>query len=94
MDLYILSIILQEIHYNGDVRNAEQHDIIVKPDSLEVIHTTHTHGPDLPRIEMLKGYSEIKRQAKDSEIGTRSILATVFRCFTHPPLLNFQNSTP
>ena len=24
-----------------------QHDIVVKPDSLEVIHTTHSHCPDL-----------------------------------------------
>ena len=51
------------------------HDIVVKPDNPEAILTSHTHVPDVARIEMLKGYSEIKRQAIDSEISTRSILS-------------------
>ena len=50
------------------------HDIVVKPHNPEAILTSHTHGPVLARIEMLKGYSQIKWQANDSEISTRGLI--------------------
>ena len=47
-----------------NARLHTDHDIVVKPDNPEAMLTSHTHGPDLARIEMLKGYSEIKRPGK------------------------------
>ena len=52
------------------------HDTVVKPVDPDDINTTHTHEPDQSRIEMLKAYSKIKEQAKESEMSTRSILST------------------
>ena len=42
----------------------------------EEIQNSHTHGPDTPRIEMLKGYNQMKERADGySEESTRLIFA-------------------
>ena len=48
---------------------------IVKPENSSEIHTQHSHGSDLPRVEMLKSYNSLKIVAQDSESSTRNLLA-------------------
>ncbi|KAI6648231.1 Transposase [Oopsacas minuta] len=49
---------------------------VVKPTSVEDVHSFHTHGPNPPRIEMIKGITNMKARAKNSEESTRLILAS------------------
>ena len=48
---------------------------IVKPENSSEIHTQHSHGSDMPRVEMLKSYNSLKIVAQDSESSTRDLLA-------------------
>ena len=48
---------------------------IVKPENSSEIHTQHSHGSDMPRVEMLKSYNSLKKVAQDSESSTRNLLA-------------------
>ena len=59
------------------------HDIVVKPADPDDISSTHTHGPDQSRIEMVKTYDKIKQQATESEMSTRLILSTGIKSL-HP----------
>ena len=47
---------------------------IIKPENSSEILTQHSHGSDLPRVEMLKSYNNLKTVAQDSESSTRNLL--------------------
>ena len=50
-------------------------DVIIKPTLLNDIHSSHTHGSDPVRIDMLKGYNKVKERSIDSEESTRIIVS-------------------
>ena len=50
-------------------------DVIIKPTVLNDIYSSHTHGSDPVRIDMLKGYNKVKERSIDSEESTRVILS-------------------
>ena len=50
-------------------------DVIIKPTVLNNIYSSHTHGSDPVRIDMLKGYNKVKERSIDSEESTRVILS-------------------
>ena len=55
---------------------------IVKPNFIKDIQDSHTHGPDVPRVDMLKGYNRMKERASEnSEESTRSIFANGIATF-------------
>ena len=48
---------------------------IVKPVNSSEIHTQHSHGSDMPRVEMLICYNSLKIVAQDSVSSTKNLLA-------------------
>ena len=49
---------------------------VVKPTIVADIHSSHTHGPNTSRIEMIEGVTNMKARATNSEESTRLILAS------------------
>ena len=49
-------------------------DNVIKPENPSVIQSQHSHGPDIARVEMLKGYNDLKIAARNSEVSTRNLL--------------------
>ena len=48
---------------------------IIKPHNSSEIYCQHSHSPDMSRVEMLRGYNNLKEVAKNSETSTRNLLA-------------------
>ena len=49
--------------------------IVVKPCQIADINSSHSHGPDTTRFEIVQSISQMKDQATNSEDSTRSISA-------------------
>ena len=49
---------------------------VIKRTEMTDIHPSHTHVPDCPRVEMIKGLSTIKHRTTNFNDTTRSILTT------------------
>ena len=47
--------------------------VVIKPESKSDIHSSHTHGPNAVRGEMIKGITLMKERALNCETSTRSI---------------------
>ena len=56
-------------------RLQTMNDSIIKPANPSDIQSQHFHGPDIARIERLKGYSDLKIAARNSEVSTRNLLS-------------------
>lgn len=52
-----------------------KNNVVIKPLLINDLHYSHSHGSDPIRIEMLKGYNNIKERASKSEESTRLILS-------------------
>ena len=50
-------------------------DEIIKPTQINDIYSSHTHGSNPVRIEMLRGYNIVKERSINSEESTRVILS-------------------
>ena len=48
---------------------------VVKPTDPSTISSDHSHSSDVIRVDMLKGYTNLKRIAANSDSGTRTLLA-------------------
>ena len=46
-------------------------DEIIKPTQINDIYSSHAHGSNLVRIEMLRGYNIVKEHSMNSEESTR-----------------------
>ncbi|KAI6649667.1 hypothetical protein LOD99_6671 [Oopsacas minuta] len=57
-------------------RVSTEEGVVIKPESRSVIYSSNTHGPNPVRGEMIKGISQMKERALNSETNTRSILAS------------------
>ena len=49
---------------------------VIKPTFIDEIHSSHNHGSDPARIDMLKGYNDLKQHSLNSEESTRVILSS------------------
>ena len=49
---------------------------VIKPTFIGEIHSSHNHGSDPVRIDMLKGYNALKQHSLNSEESTRVILSS------------------
>ncbi|KAI6646922.1 hypothetical protein LOD99_9114 [Oopsacas minuta] len=49
---------------------------VVKPTDPSIIPSEHSHSSDITRVEMLRGYTNLKGIARNSESSTRNLLAT------------------
>ena len=66
--------------------------------SLEEIHSSHTHGSDPARIEMMRGYNYVKERSFNSEESTKFILSNGIEqksslSIAHLPKLTFVKRT-
>ena len=50
--------------------------VVIKPESRSDIHSSHTHGPNPIRAGIVKGLTQMKERALNSESSTKSILAS------------------
>ena len=57
-------------------RISTKEGVVIKPESRSDIHSSHTHGPNPVRSEMIKGIALMKERALNYETSTRSILAS------------------
>ena len=48
---------------------------VVKPTDPSKIQSEHSHGSDISRVDMLKGYTNLKGIARNSDSSTRTLLA-------------------
>lgn len=55
---------------------------VVKPTSVPDIHSSHTHGSNTSRVEMIKGITKMKTRAENSEESTRFIFASGIETMT------------
>ena len=51
-------------------------EVVIKPESRSDIHSSHTHRPNPMRAEIIKGLTQMKERALNSESSTRSILSS------------------
>ena len=63
-------------------RLQTMNDNIIKPTNPSDIQSQHSHGPDIARVEMLKGYNDLKIAARNSEVSTRNLLSISVVNFT------------
>ena len=56
-------------------RLQTMNDNIIKPANPSDIQSQHSHGSDIARVEMLKGYNDLKIAARNSEVSTRNLLS-------------------
>ena len=49
---------------------------VIKPTFIDEIHSSHNHGSDPARIDMLKGYNALKQHSLNSEECTKVILSS------------------
>ena len=67
--------------------------VIVKPNCIKDIQDSHTHGPDVPRIDMLKGYNRMKERANENlEESTRSIFSNGVATFGDSSLIKLSKT--
>ena len=52
-----------------------RNDQVVKPTDPSEIPSEHSHSSDVNRVDMLKGYSNLKNIARNSNSSTRTLLA-------------------
>ena len=50
--------------------------IVVKPCKLADIYSSHSHGPDPTRLEIIQSITKMKDRSTNSEDSTRSIFAS------------------
>ena len=58
---------VREKHGICKARLQTLNDNIIKPENPSEIQSQHSHGPDIARVEMLKGYNVLKIAARNSE---------------------------
>ena len=49
--------------------------VIVKLNGIKEIQYSHIHGPGVPRIDMLKGYNQMKERAKENSEESTSLFS-------------------
>ncbi|KAI6648413.1 hypothetical protein LOD99_8203 [Oopsacas minuta] len=57
-------------------RISTKEGVVIKPESRSDIYSSHTHGANPVRGEMIKGFTQMKERALNSGTSTRSILAS------------------
>ena len=66
---------------------------ITKPKDFTEILESHTHGPNMARIDMLRGYNNMKeRAAQDTDQSTRSIYACGVETMSDSSLVQLPNA--
>ena len=67
--------------------------VITKRNDFTEILESHTHGPDKARIDMLRGYNNMKeRAAQDTDQSTRSIYACGVETMSESSLVQLPNA--
>ena len=67
--------------------------VITKPNDFTEILESHTHGPDMARVDMLRAYNNMKeRTAQDTDQSTRSIYACGVDTMSESSLVQLPNA--
>ncbi|KAI6653872.1 hypothetical protein LOD99_11479, partial [Oopsacas minuta] len=55
---------------------------VIEPTDPSIIPSQHSHSSDITRVEMLRGHTNLKGIARNSESSTRNLLATSVKGMT------------